>query len=210
MAKPTSETAIANLSLSHLKVDPVLSISPPDSDNPNAAIMAKWYDQARRHTLEDHPWNFAMTRVTIASDADSPAFEYDTRYQLPSNFIRLGRLGLDWDNPERDYEIEGDWILCDIETPLNLVYVWDIEQVSKFSPKFITTLSYRLAADAGYEITGNSALVEVMEKQYQAHLTSAAAIDGQNRPTRRVQRSRFADARRNTSRFRDWQMWGDN
>lgn len=207
MARPTSSTAIANLSLRHLKNAPILSINPPDEDSKAAAAAAAWYDQARRHVLEDHPWNFASKRVSIAAENDAPAFEYAKKYQLPPDFIRVIRLGLQWHSPETDYEIEGDYIICDVSTPLKMVYVYDFENVSKFSPKFISCLSYKLASFMAYELTGNASLVAEMESLYTKELTSAASVDGQNRPTRRIQKSKLVEARQNYGRYRNWQSW---
>lgn len=208
MAKPTSPTEIVNLALRLLKTDPVLSIDPPDDDSKEAEAGAAWYDQARREVLEDHPWNFASKRASIASDADAPEFEYTARYELPADFIRLNRIGENWDDPEQDYEIEGDYILANVDTPLMLVYVWDIETVSKFSAKFVHALACRLATLMAYELTGNASLVDVMSTEYDKALTSAESVDGQNRPTRRIQRSKLREARGNMARGRNWRTWG--
>ena len=165
MATPNSKTAIANLALGHLKVAPVTSIDPPDADSKAAKAAAKWYDQARRDTLEGHPWNFASKRITLGSDTTAPLFEYTDRYQVPPDFIRINRIGLSWYDPLQDFEVEGDYILANESPELNLVYVSNISDTSKFSPKYITALSYRLAAYMAYEITGNASLVDVMEAQ---------------------------------------------
>ena len=217
MSRPTSDTNIANLALRLLKIDPVGSISPPDSNSKAAAAAAAWFDQAKRETLEAHPWNFALKRIEIASDATAPIFEYTTRYELPADFVRMGRIGEDWNNAELDFELEsGDgaddalYILCDVETPLQLVYVADVTDVSKYSPKFITSMAYKLASLMGYEMTGNQALVGTMNELFIASLSSAASIDGQNRPTRVIRRSKLADARRNTGTNRDWMHWSED
>lgn len=207
MSTPTSSTEIANMALRHLKVTGVSAIDPPDTGSKNAAACAFWYDQARRAVLEDHPWNFATKRSEIAADATAPTFEYTTRYELPSDFIRVGRIGEDWDDPETDYEIEGGYILCDVDTPLQFVYVYNLETVSRFSPKFIEALAFKLATLMAYELTGNATLVEAMAQQYEATLQAARTVDGQNRPTRRVERSRLKAARMRTSKTEDWRRW---
>jgi hypothetical protein len=209
MPKPTSKEEIVNLALGHLKIDAITSIDPPDEDSKAAAAGAKWYDQARRTTLEDHPWKFAAKRAQITAEAAAPLFEYAVKYELPNDFIRVNRLGQDWDAPEQDYEIESGYILCDVTSPLDLVYVWDLKDVSKFSPKFITCLSYCLAKFMAYEMTGNASLVAALDDQYIKSLSSAAAVSGQNRPTRRVQRSRLSEARQ-VGRRMDWRSWGNN
>lgn len=208
MAKPTSKTAVVNLALRHLKNDPVTSIEPPDANSKAAAAGAAWYDQARRDTLEAHSWNFATKRAQLTAEVTDPAFEYAKQYELPNDFIRMGRVGLDWDDPITDYEIEENYIICDEESPLDIVYVSDFENVSKFSPKFITAMAFKLAQFMAYELTGNANLVQVMEASFDKEITRAASIDGQNRPTRRIQRSKVRAARQNTARNRDWRRWG--
>ncbi len=195
MAKPSSRVSIVNLALSHLKTDPVVSIDPPDSDSKAASAGAKWYDQARRDVLEDHPWKFASKRRTLVSETASPDFEYSNAYQLPSDYIRVNRIGENWRDPIEDYEIEGDLILCNEDAPLHLKYVWDIQDVTKFSPKFITALSYKLASFMAYEITGNAGAIGAMYDQYIGSMTVAASVQGQNRPTRRVEHSRIKASR---------------
>ncbi len=209
MSTPNSKTAIANLALGHLKTDPVVSIDPPDDDSKAAQAMAKWYDQARRDTLEAHPWKFASKRKEILADATDPLFGWDARYELPPDYIRVNYIGEDWRNPITDYDIESNFIICNEASPLQLVYVYNLVDTSKFSPKFITALSYKLAALAGYEITGNAALVGAMEGQFTGSFSAAASIAGQNRPTRRVEHSKIREARMGRSRFRDWQRWGE-
>lgn len=195
MAKPSSKVAIVNLALSHLKTDPVVSIEPPDEDSKAASAGAKWYDQARRHVLEDHPWKFASKRTMLVAETDAPEFEYSTAYELPANFVRVNRIGENWEYPVEDYEIEGDLILCNESSPLYLKYVWDITDVTKFTPKFITALSYKLASFMAYEITGNATAKEAMETIYDKELTTAGSVNGQNRPTRRIEKSKLRAAR---------------
>jgi hypothetical protein len=210
MATPNSKTAIANLALRHLKIDPVTSIDPPDEDSKAAQAAADWYDQARRDTLEAHPWKFATKRRSLVADASAPGFEYTKKYELPSDFIRVNRIGENWDNPQMDYEIEDGFILCDLESPLLLVYVYNLSDATKFSPKFVTSLSYKLAAFMAFEMTGNAQLVQAMEAQFVGSLTQAASVSGQNRPTRRVEHSRLKAIRQSTGRARDWRRWGDD
>lgn len=209
MSTPNSKTAIVNLALRHLKIDPVVSIDPPDEDSKAAQAGAAWYDQARRDTLEAHPWKFASRRRNLAADASAPTFEWTKKYELPPDFIRINYIGNDWQNPDMDYDIEDGYILSNRESPLPLVYVYNLSDATKFSPKFIAALSYKLAALMAFEMTGNAQLVGAMEAQFSSALSSAASVSGQNRPTRRVQHSRLASARRAQGRYKDYQRWGD-
>lgn len=179
-----------------------MNIDPPDADSKAAKCAAKWYDQARRQTLEDHPWKFNTKRVEIQASSSAPLFEYAYKYELPADFIRVNRLGADWKCPSMDYEIEGSFILTNCPPPLRLVYGFDQTDPTKFSPKYITTLSYCHAGFMAYEMTGNATLVQVMGDNYTKALSVAASVSGQNRPTRRIQHSRVAAARMNMGRGR--------
>lgn len=44
------------------------------------------FDEMRDATLEVHNWNFATKRVKLAQLTDTPEFEWDYAYQLPSDF----------------------------------------------------------------------------------------------------------------------------
>lgn len=210
MAKPTSKTAIANLALRHLKTDPVISIDPPDAGSKEASAAADWYDQARLDTLEAHPWRFASKRANLPADSAAPLFEWTKKYELPDDYVRLRYIGDNWRNPVTEYDIEDGYILCDETSPLPVVYVYDFKITSKFSPKFVTAMSYKLAAFMAYELTGNANLVEAMEAQFERAITQASSVAGQNRPPMRIEKSRIGEARRNLGRYRNWQNWGSD
>ena len=199
MAKPQNETGIANLALGLLQNDPVVSISPPDADSKAAAVMAKWYDVCRLEVLEDHPWEFARRRLSVAAESAAPAFEYSAAYELPGDYVRLARIGQNFEDPLEDYEIEGGYLLCNEASPLSLVYIKDFKLVTKMSMKFIMAVATKMASYAAMEITGNSALATRLGDEYMKILTTGASISGQNRPPRRVQRSRFRAARQRTT-----------
>lgn len=207
MPTPTSKTAIANLGLRHLKIDAVVSIDPPDKDSKAAAAAAAWYDHARRDTLEAHPWKFASRRRKLVASTTPPEYEWSKKYELPSDFIRLNYIGTDWRTPLDEYDIEDGFILCNEGSPLCVSYVYDLNDATKFSPKFVTAMSYRLAAFMAYEMTGNAQLVGAMEGQFQNSFAGAASVSGQNRPTRRVEQSRLKGARQFGGRYKDWQRW---
>jgi hypothetical protein len=162
--------------------------------------MAKVYDQARQVVLEDHPWHFARKRRNIAAESADPEFEYAYKYELPTDYLRLVRIGEDWFYPNADYEIESNYLLIDEAGPLKIVYIFDVTDVSKFSAKFIEALAIKMAAMAAHEITGNAGLMDMMDSKYKDSLASAASVAGQNRPPRRIQHSKLAAARQNWGR----------
>jgi len=211
MPVPSSKTAIANLALRHLKEDPVTSIDPPDKDSKAAQAAAAWYDQARQDTLEAHPWKFASKRRKLVEAQTTPLFEWAHQYELPPDYIRLNYIGTSWSDPIEEYDLEDGYILCNEPGPLCLSYVYNLTDATKFSPKFRTSMSYRMAAFMAYEITGNAQLVGAMEGQFMNSLTGATAVSGQNRKTRRIEHSALKAARQQMGgQYRNWRSWGDN
>jgi hypothetical protein len=201
MARVATKTAIANLTASLLKVEAVTSIDPPDDDSKFAKLANRWYDDARRECLADHIWNFAIKRAQLASDSTSPDFGYSVRYELPADYIRVATIG-DEDNPETDYKVEDGYILCGIEAPMDFRYIYDQEDILKFSPKFIQCFIRKLAALMAYDLTGNRTFANEMEMAYVEYLSTAMSIDGQESPpTHRIRRSRWKAVREGNGRM---------
>lgn len=195
MARVSTKTGIANLTASLLKVNAVTSIEPPDKNSKFATKAAQWYDEARREVLADHVWNFAVKRVQLPAAADTPAFGYGQKFLLPSDYIRVATIG-DEDDPETDYKVEDGHILSDITAPMDLRYVFDQEDVTKFTPNFIQLFARKLAVYLAYDMTGNRSMVQQMEESYQEKLSTAATVDGQESPpTHKIRRSRWRDAK---------------
>lgn len=195
MARVTTKTGLANLAASLLKVDAVTSIDPPDARSKFAKTANNWYDESLRDVLADHIWNFALKRVQLPADATAPAFGYDVRYLLPADYIRVATIG-DEDNPEKDYKVEDGYILTGVSAPLNLRYVYEQTDITKFSPKFIQCFARKLAANMAYEMTGNRTFANEMEQKYIEYLSSATGVDGQESPpTHKIRNSRWRRAK---------------
>ncbi len=183
------------MSLSHLKVTTsVTSIETPETKAEK--ICAKWYDDARRITLEEHTWNFATKRDNLAQDTDNPPFGYIAQSDsLPSDFIRMVSLGADED--DQDYEIEGNQILTNSDGPYKLRYIYNITDVTKFSPLFIQALSYKLAELMSFEFDGRNTTKNTMKELFEDSIKSAKEVDGQQNPPKRIEKSAWRTARRN-------------
>lgn len=207
---PTTEDQIAKLALSHLKGENITSVSPADAGSKEARIMALWMGAARQYALQQHPWDFARKRVEIAADGTDPAFEYDKRYELPADFLRLVRVGENWYDPDGDYQPENGFLLSNEPAPLKVVYIYDLQDVSKMSPTFKIYLSYVLAAFGCYDITGAKDMVPLMFEAAEEFLSKTKQINMQARPPRKIQSSRIRRARMALGSRNDepWR-WGD-
>ena len=144
MASPVQ---ICNVALTHLGESGLISsISPPDG-SVNAGYCATFYPVAKAEMLELGNWQFATRRGTLAvTENDSGYYEY--AYALPANCLRVLKVI----GPEDDeagssvvYETRNNIIYTDTEEAV-CVYTANITDSTKFSPTFVTALSFLLAA----------------------------------------------------------------
>lgn len=195
MAIATTKTMIANMTMSFLKVDGVTNIDPPDRNSKAAKLASRWYDECRRECLSETIWDFAKRRVLLPAAGTAPTFgHYGQRFLLPADYIRVAFIG-DETNPETDYEIEEGYILSNLPAPLPLAYIFDQEDIVKFTPKFNNLLAKNMARKMAYDLTGNRTMVAQMEEDYQQALSEARGLDAQQNPPKKVQRSRWAMAK---------------
>ncbi len=198
MAAPSSPIEICRLAMDLLKQTAILS----SIDNPTTEeeiVCARWYDATRRALLRKHFWVFARTRATISRDATAPPFGYADAYNLPPTYLRLHFIGDDSTNRyTRDYEIEKRQILLNNSgaSSLNFGYIEDVTVVSRFDALFVILLAAELASNMAYKFTAKNTVIERLETLLEIKRAEAKAVNGQDRPPKRVQSSKFINARR--------------
>ena len=135
----------------------------------------------------------------MPADATAPIFGYGARYLLPADYIRVATIG-DEDNPETDYKIEDGYILTSVSSPLNLRYIFDQGEITKYSPKFIQTFARKLAANMAYDMTGSRTFSDSMELKYLEYLSVGSTVDGQESPpTHKLRKSKWKNAKEGRS-----------
>jgi len=204
MSFPIDEVAICNLALDHLKQKPIVDIESPTTEVEE--LMSRQYPQARRAALRQHPFNFASHRIAITpSTGDEPVVGYSRAYRKPNGFIRLlSRMDSDGQPLTTEYDLEGDFILMDGESnsTIYIRYTRDITDVSKFDPLFIDLLAVELALRISSKFSGSENRAATLLKLREDIKRDARAVDGQERPPRKRERSAFLSARVGLGRSR--------
>jgi hypothetical protein len=175
-----SAVDICNMALSNLgERANIVSIAPPDG-SVNADHCARFYPQARDEVIEARDWAFATKRAALAPVTNTLT-SYEFAYALPADYIAASRV-LQPDSPEEHpghyYLIEDNVLYCNVEEAV-LRYRY-IPSVVRFTPHFITTVSYRLSALLAGPITKSSKTVSAMNALYMQLLDMAAAIDARS------------------------------
>ena len=173
-----TEVSICSNALRRLGDDPITSLT---DDTERARLCNAFYVPARDAVLRAHPWNFAITRATLAQLSTTPAYEYAYQYSLPTAPYCLRVLGMEYEDYIFKIEnsaTEGRVLLTD-ESTAKIIYVGKITDTAKFDSMFIDVLTAKLAAELTYPVTGSVSLQTQMEKIYSAKLSEARSVDGQ-------------------------------
>ena len=160
-----SEVDIGNLALAHLgEAADVSSFDPPEG-SPQAEHCARFYPIARDVCLQAQSWKFARRTVLIDAPLGTTVDGWAYAYALPADWLKVNRIYSEGSRRDIDtpfeFETETDdngqqILLTDLESPY-LVYTRKVDDTSKFSPTFVTALSYLLAAMlAGPVIKGDA------------------------------------------------------
>jgi len=186
----TSKVDICNLALDLLGGATVVDIDTPT--DATEGLLSRWYDQSREQALREHPWKFATKRAILAASNVDPAFEYSSAFPVPSDFLRL----LDVQDADgatliNDYQLENnDGVLSVLSrnsaTSLRIRYVYNITDISKFSPDFVMYLAMTLALSLAYKVTQSNTSVKRIQSIRADLGKLSKAVSGQERqPTRR-------------------------
>jgi len=193
-----SKVGVCNLALIQLKQELVTDIDAPVSQSEKLCHAV--YDQVRLSTLRSHPWNFAIRRRTLTKDSVVPEFGFSARYLFPSDFVRYLNRTDESGAPillrESNYQIEGGHLLLNSDGPINLRYIYDHTDITKWDELAIQVLALSIAVAIAPNFTSRETRIDAIKKDRQEVMDEARAIDGQERPPIRTERSRFRQARR--------------
>jgi hypothetical protein len=190
MAAGDSIVSICNMALIAIGEDPITSLS----DARKAAILCNaLYDPTRREMLEMQPWKFAKKQASLAASPTAPAFTYENAFPLPADFIRM------YDEPEEDdpeYEIQGTQMLSNDDSPFQMVYIFDCQDPTTFSPLFVQLLAVALGQKLAQPLTQNIEKENELASKVEAYLDRAALSNSQQESARELNddvllRSRF-------------------
>jgi len=167
-----TEVSICSNALRKLGDDPITSLS---DDTERARLCNAFYTPTRDTVLRSHPWNFAITRATLAKLTSVPAFDYAAEFSLPTDPYCLRVLKMEYD--DMDFKVEGRKLLCN-EDAAKILYIGQIKDTAQYDPMFTEVLTARLTAELAYSITGSNSLSKQMWDIHDEKLKEARSIDG--------------------------------
>ena len=173
-----TEVSICSNALRRLGDSPITSLT---DDTERARLCNSFYADARDAVLRLHPWNFAITRTSLAQLSDTPSYGFAYQYSLPTNPYCLRVLAMEYEDyifKVENYSTQGRVLLTD-QSSAKILYVAKITDTTQFDALFVDVLTAKLALDLCYPITNSVSLQDKMQKLYQLKLSDARSIDGQ-------------------------------
>ena len=173
-----TEVSICSNALRRLGDNPITSLT---DDTERARLCNSFYADARDAVLRLHPWNFAITRTSLAQLSDTPSYGFAYQYSLPTSPYCLRVLGMEYEDyifKVENYSTQGRVLLTD-QSSAKILYVAKITDTTQFDALFVDVLTAKLALDLCYPITNSVSLQDKMQKLYQLKLSDARSIDGQ-------------------------------
>lgn len=187
-----SSVSIANIALvSYLGTQRINSLA---DGGPIAPFVSELFDDTRREILSEWPWSFATRRRPLVLMADNDRPEWRFKYARPSDAIRLNWVNdpetakqaiIDRliDDSPRDV-VEG-FIYSDLPSAV-VEYVYDNEDATTYSPKFVQAFAALLATKLAVPLTEVSNKAQNAMQAYVELLDEAKVFDVRSEPPVRV------------------------
>jgi hypothetical protein len=185
-----NETSIANGALVKLGQQLITSIN--DSSSNAANICKERISNAKEVVLTSFPFNGAVSRVTLAADVATPAYDYSNQFTLPSDCLRL--ITVEPAFADTDYALEGRKILFSGDT-LEIIYIKNITDYNELDPLVNESISCYLAYDIAYLITNDNQTTERMMQMYEKTIKKAKAANNRQLKKLSFYAANWSDAR---------------
>lgn len=176
----TSQVAIVNRALTKLGESRIVALN---ENTKQAREMSATFDIVRDAELRKNRWSFSIKRAQIAADATPPAFEYSTRYLIPTDCLRILMIGDIWPGLDmsdyrtgpygQDWAIESGYILRNSSGVLNLRYIYRVTDTSLWDPAFVEAFACKLAWETCEAITQSSEKRSMAIEEYKMALQEA-------------------------------------
>lgn len=170
-------------------------ISSPTQDSKAARELLAVWDTTRKALLRSHRWGYAMKRAQLAALGTPPLYQFAYQYLLPSDFIRLDFVGdyfvgasfTDYRTTDESlyglaYTASGTVIEANLPAPLNVRYVADVTDTTKYDALFTEALAAKLAVDTVRSITDRGSAMDDASRAFGLAISAAMAVGAIERP----------------------------
>lgn len=177
-----SDVDIVNIALVALKARPITSL---DDKNNNGSVSNQTYEPCRDAVLRAYPWNCAMERTSLSASATAPSWGFARQFPLPEGpkpvprCLRVYEIDGERCRSGIKYKIERRWIRTNQPSPLNILYIAQLEDPAQYDPLLVQAIAARFQSQIAYAITGSAAVASEARQAYRDILAEARSADAQ-------------------------------
>lgn len=179
---------IANRALDKLGHGTITSLA---DNNTTASLCNRTWEFVRDQVLREHPWNFAVKRVTLAPLSAAPDWGFTYQHQLPSDLLRILEVR---DLSTDEYQIEDNKIMADEDT-LYVRYIKQVTDPNEYDALFIDAVASRMAYEMCESLTQSNSKRQLAWEEYMEAMVSARRVDAQENPAGVFEEDSWIEAR---------------
>ena len=189
-----TEVTIVNAALIAIGARTIATLA---DNTPGARLANSRYIPLRDDLLRDHPWNFAMRRVTLEANAVGVDWGFANAYLLPTDCLIVREVN--GQDSGEDWRVErisnGTVIATDLGPPAAIRYTARITDVDIMDARFREALAAVCAADWCEKLTGSSDQTDKLRRVAIFKLQAARHADGQEMTPERLEAFGWTDSR---------------
>lgn len=159
----SASTDIANRALTKVGAKRISDLT---EDSREGCAVNSCFSALLRAELQTNLWVFALRRVQLAADTETPVFGRSFQFSLPNDFVRLAPVEPFQAGFPRDFYVENRKILTNEGGPLDFRYVSDDIDTALVDPLFAEALASRIAMEISEELTQSNAKHELLRDNY--------------------------------------------
>jgi hypothetical protein len=189
----TSSVGICNQALVKIGAERITSLL---DDDENAKVLNAIYEVKRDAELTAHPWTFAIKRAQIPASSTAPAFGWARSFPLPADYLTLVEVGEDYTFYDSDtgalFALESDpatggmSILTDQPSPLNIRYIFKVENPGRYPATFVESFACRLAAEITERRSQSLSKRQQAWDEYKFAIRTARRMNAIEQPAKRI------------------------
>lgn len=172
--------------------------------HPSAVAANTFFDSCRDEVLGESNWPFATVTMALSSLGEDQTGEWVYIYSYPtlamSSIFNCFNLATVDSKSEQEFEVKHiptlgvSAIYTDLDDAI-AEYTYQVTNTALWSKKFITALSYRLAAELCMTITGDAKKSLELMSIYNAFLGEAKRLGNSEKRKVVKETSRYGDSR---------------
>lgn len=174
-----STVEICNRALQKLGASRIVALT---DNSPNARACNLAYIPVLYSELRKHSWSCAIKRAELAALSTAPLFGKTNAFQLPADFLRLLAPDPEENLNSHDWQIEQNKIYTNYSSPLQIRYIFKLEDAEIMDDLFREALSAKLAMEMCEEITQSNTKKQLLRQDYIDAIREAKRVNAIERP----------------------------